>query len=574
MLAASTARPGGTPFGQRHRHRGRRGEAVLVRMQHEDVAARAARPGPRRHARPRRSRTSPGTESSPPAAAPASGPARRAARRPAQHQRLGAAADAAEARLDQHVARPRQRHASSRSSAAPGATIQSAVPYHAAIPPIAVAGDHTTPTATNGRKAVRFGRPSWPIGNTTTALHRNAAQFLIAAGKHRIEVCDYRTRVLIERRGLAMRQGMNRSIRYAILLSPPTLLAFAGGVAAQGLPPIQREFSNGSVAAVLRPDQQGRPALRRRQRHRELLPDRQRQLRHPRRPQLHPGVRRLDLRERQRVQLRAVLDRQRQHPAGLAHLRGLRVLQRQHPQARLHASPTTATASSGSARAAWRPTASSRSTSPAPTSSPIPASPIPPAPRSSASATRRSPTTSAAPQIFDVFANLDGDRRVRVRYDSPGFANFTVAVAFGRDLLSDDSEVRDQNIFDASVNYANNYGDVEVEAGLGYNWQDDDTSRLRRLGLGAASRRPASTSPSPPASGTAPAARTALLVQQARPPAQLLPQPRATPRCRSTTIPATTSASTTTPASPARRATVLGRSRWCRTSTAPTPSSG
>ncbi len=44
-----------------------------------------------------------------------------------------------------------------------------------------------------------------------------------------------------------MRQGMNRSIRYAILLSTPTLLAFAGGVLAQGLPPIQREFSNGSV---------------------------------------------------------------------------------------------------------------------------------------------------------------------------------------------------------------------------------------------------------------------------------------------------------------------------------------
>jgi hypothetical protein len=82
----------------------------------------------------------------------------------------------------------------------------------------------------------------------------------------------------------------------------------------------------------------------------------------------------------------------------------------------------------------------------------------------------------SGPQIFDVFLNLDGDRRARVRYDTPEFANFTGAVAFGRNLLSDDSEVRDQNIFDASLFYDNSYGDIEVQAGLGYNWQDSDTS--------------------------------------------------------------------------------------------------
>ena len=36
--------------------------------------------------------------------------------------------------------------------------------------------------------------------------------------------------------------------------------------------------------------------------------------------------------------------------------------------------------------------------------------------------------------------------------------------------------MRDQNIFDAAVNYANDYDDFEVGAGLGYNWQDEDTS--------------------------------------------------------------------------------------------------
>jgi hypothetical protein len=83
----------------------------------------------------------------------------------------------------------------------------------------------------------------------------------------------------------------------------------------------------------------------------------------------------------------------------------------------------------------------------------------------------------SGPQIGDVFANLDGDRRVRVRYDTREFANFTAAVAFGRDLLSDDADERDQNIFDAALTYGTTYDNgVEVAAGIGYNWQDSDSS--------------------------------------------------------------------------------------------------
>jgi len=75
------------------------------------------------------------------------------------------------------------------------------------------------------------------------------------------------------------------------------------------------------------------------------------------------------------------------------------------------------------------------------------------------------------PQIGSVFDNLNGDRRVRIRYDTPAFANFTLAAAFGRNLLSDDSDVRDANIFDTSLNYANTYGDsFEVQASVGYHW--------------------------------------------------------------------------------------------------------
>ncbi len=84
-------------------------------------------------------------------------------------------------------------------------------------------------------------------------------------------------------------------------------------------------------------------------------------------------------------------------------------------------------------------------------------------------------------EIGDVFANLDGDRRFRVRYDTPAFANFTFAAAFGRNLLSSEQDQRDANLFDAAVNYANTFADsVELQAGVGYNWQEgvdgeDDT---------------------------------------------------------------------------------------------------
>ena len=76
--------------------------------------------------------------------------------------------------------------------------------------------------------------------------------------------------------------------------------------------------------------------------------------------------------------------------------------------------------------------------------------------------------------IGDAFTNYDGPRRVRVRYDTPSYANFTFAAAYGRNLLADDEDEREQNIFDASLVYANEYETFEVEAGLGYYWQEDD----------------------------------------------------------------------------------------------------
>ena len=121
-----------------------------------------------------------------------------------------------------------------------------------------------------------------------------------------------------------------------LLLTSLPMLLLASAASAQGLAADPARVRQRRDAAVLRPDQQGRAELRRRHRQRDLRADRQRQLEYPRRPALQPGLRRLALRERQRVRLRALLDRQHQHHPPVAGRRGLGVQQRQHPQDRLH----------------------------------------------------------------------------------------------------------------------------------------------------------------------------------------------------------------------------------------------
>ena len=79
-------------------------------------------------------------------------------------------------------------------------------------------------------------------------------------------------------------------------------------------------------------------------------------------------------------------------------------------------------------------------------------------------------------EIGDVYANFDGDRRVRVRYDTPEISGFTFAAAFGRNLLSDDQDTREENLADASLTYAGKFDTIKVAAGLGYYWQENDAT--------------------------------------------------------------------------------------------------
>jgi hypothetical protein len=80
------------------------------------------------------------------------------------------------------------------------------------------------------------------------------------------------------------------------------------------------------------------------------------------------------------------------------------------------------------------------------------------------------------PQIGEAFSDYDGGRLARVRYDTPSFSGFSVALAFGQDLLSDDDDVRDINQYDVSLHYENEYDTVAVAAALGYYANDDDAS--------------------------------------------------------------------------------------------------
>jgi hypothetical protein len=78
------------------------------------------------------------------------------------------------------------------------------------------------------------------------------------------------------------------------------------------------------------------------------------------------------------------------------------------------------------------------------------------------------------PQIGQAFQNYDGGRLTRIRYDTPAFSGFSVAFAFGQDLLSGEEADRDINQYDVSLNYANEYETFEVAGGVGYYANDDD----------------------------------------------------------------------------------------------------
>jgi predicted porin len=77
--------------------------------------------------------------------------------------------------------------------------------------------------------------------------------------------------------------------------------------------------------------------------------------------------------------------------------------------------------------------------------------------------------------IGKVFANLDGSRRLRARYDTPAFAGFTLSGAYGQEVLTSGD---DRDYVDTALRWSTKLQEVKLGAGVGYNWKGSDSETL------------------------------------------------------------------------------------------------
>ncbi len=68
-------------------------------------------------------------------------------------------------------------------------------------------------------------------------------------------------------------------------------------------------------------------------------------------------------------------------------------------------------------------------------------------------------------EIGDAFATFDGTRAGRIRYDTPEFNGFTLSLAAGENILTDDN---DDEFYDIAFSYEGDIGATEFSAGIGY----------------------------------------------------------------------------------------------------------
>ena len=196
--------------------------------------------------------------------------------------------------------------------------------------------------------------------------------------------------------------------------------------------------------------------------------------------------------------------------------------------------------------------------------------------RSSASATRTSTSTtaSAASTIGDAFTNYDGPRRVRVRYDTPAFTASPSPSPTAATCSSDDSDVRD-------AEHLRRLAHLRATA--------TTTSRSRPASATTGRRTtPASWGGSASALHTPTGVNVTLAVGTGRTPtaARTAATGTASSACCATSSPGAPPPLSVDYYSgrrhlPRRRRRhhqlleqLAGAWRWCRTSTAPTPSSG
>ena len=80
-------------------------------------------------------------------------------------------------------------------------------------------------------------------------------------------------------------------------------------------------------------------------------------------------------------------------------------------------------------------------------------------------------------EIGDAFPTYDGSRRGRIRYDTPELNGFTLSVAYGQDILTENN---DDDFYDIGLAYESEFANgVEMQAGLGYQVRERDGTEDR-----------------------------------------------------------------------------------------------
>jgi len=71
--------------------------------------------------------------------------------------------------------------------------------------------------------------------------------------------------------------------------------------------------------------------------------------------------------------------------------------------------------------------------------------------------------------LNDAFANFDGGRKGRIRYDTPSLSGFVLSASYGTEILK--SNV-DDDYYDVAVRYKNKFGDYNLESSMAVAWTD------------------------------------------------------------------------------------------------------
>ena len=69
--------------------------------------------------------------------------------------------------------------------------------------------------------------------------------------------------------------------------------------------------------------------------------------------------------------------------------------------------------------------------------------------------------------VKDAYSNLDGNRQMRLRYDTPALAGVVVSAAAGRDVLD---QGNDDTYYDAALRWNRRTGALTIASGIGVNW--------------------------------------------------------------------------------------------------------